>query len=127
MQNALLSLATFLVMFWPVVPPCGPATTPNPQYPLHVRVLVAQRRNTNWGIQGFGRADLLGPQVHGVDYTYDCSYGLIHNMAKDEFYQARWKKPGQKMEVLLQEIGNNHVHKCDLDVTVKDAPYGRYR
>jgi|GEM_PF-5657605 len=126
MQTALATIALFMMMFYPV-PPCGPDTTPNPDYPLHVRVIVSQRTNTSWGVHGFGRADLLGPHPVGMDYTYQCSYGLIHNMAADEFYQARWKKPNQKMEVLLQEIGYNHVHKCDLDVTLKDVPYGRYK
>jgi hypothetical protein len=126
LKTAALALTSAMFMF-SIVPPCGPATTPNADYPLHVRVLNSQRTNTSWGVKGFGRADLLGPQPLGMDFAYNCSYGLIHNVANDEYYQARWKKPNQKMEVLLQEIGNNHVHKCDVDVTVKDVAYGRYR
>ena len=103
------------------------STAPNPDYPLHIRVLSNQRTHNRFGYHGFGRADLLGPTIRGMDYTFDCERGFMHNEHRDEFYQGRWKKPDQKMEILIQKVGSDHVEKCTLEVTLKDAPYGRYR
>jgi hypothetical protein len=106
--------------------PSGPATTPNPAYPLHIRILVVNRNWNRFGSHGYGRADLLGPQPHGFDYTFDCDPPFLHNMHKDEFYQARWKKQDLELEILTQKIGSTQTNKCDLKVAMKDAPYGRY-
>ena len=107
-------------------PPAGPATEPNPAYPLHVRILSAERQEDHSGVHGSGRGDLLGPQPLGFDYTYICETGFLHNASADEFYQARWKKQDQKMEFLLQPLGSTHIEKCDVNVTMKTAPYGKY-
>jgi hypothetical protein len=103
------------------------STVLNPAYPLHLRVLSAQRTSDRFGVQGFGRADLLGPSIQGVDYTFDCEQGFLHNGHSDEFYQGRWKKPDKLMEILVQRIGSDHIDRCDLKVTMKPSPYGRYK
>jgi hypothetical protein len=102
------------------------STAPNPDYPLHVRVLSqGQRVHNQFGTHGFGRADLLGSPVHGMDYAFDCYTSFLHNQ-NGEFYQGRWKKPDREMEILVQSMGSDHVDKCTLKVTMKAEPYGRY-
>jgi len=104
--------------------PAGPALDPNPNYPLHVHVLSATRPQDRYAVHGYGKADLLGPTPVGMDYTYDCSIGFLHNGPITEYYQARWKKPNRQMEFLIQQVGDNkHVEKCTVNVTLKSVPY----
>ena len=106
--------------------PDGPATVANPEFPLHARILNTHWNHINGGYQGYGRGDLLGDSPSGFDYTYSCSEPFLHNAQKDEFYQARWKKEGQKLELLMQEMGSSHEQKCELKVSMKPQPYGHY-
>jgi hypothetical protein len=115
----------------PVVPqyeaPGVASAAPNPEYPLHVHVLSqGQRVRNRFGTHGFGRADLLENPVRGMDYAFDCFTGFLHN-ENGEFYQGRWKKPDQEMEILVQRVGSDHVDKCMLKVTMKAEPYGKYK
>jgi hypothetical protein len=96
----------------------GPATTPNPDFPLHVHIFIAKA--------GFGRGDLLGPAPEGFDYTTTCENAFFNNGQAAEFYQARWKKPNAKIEILLQRIGGDHTSRCELNIDLKGKPYGRY-
>ena len=102
--------------------PDGPATAPNPDFPVHVRVIQTQGRAGRQGARGFGRANILGTPEKGIDFTYQCGEAVL-NTGKNEFYQARWKKQDSKLELLMQRIGSDHLDKCDLEVTVKAAPY----
>jgi len=102
------------------------ATTPNPAYPLRLRILGAQRVNDSYGVHGFGRADLIQEPIHGLDYTYECNYGFLHNASSDDYYEGRWKKPGSEIEILVQRIGSDRVDKCDLKVTMKPTAYSKH-
>ena len=104
-------------------PPCVPVTQANPAYPLHVHLLDTRWNRDGWGYQGWGRANLLGDNPLGLEYTFTCTERPMYNAQADEFYQARWKKPRRKMEILMQEVGGKHVEKCDLMVTELDHPY----
>jgi len=104
-------------------PPCVPASQPDPAYPLHVHILGINWNRNGWGFHGWGRANLLGDNPIGLEYTFSCSQRPMYNAQADEFYQARWKKPHQKMEILMQEVGGKHVEKCDLMVTEHDRPF----
>ena len=106
--------------------PDVPATAPNAGYPLHVRIMLTHWNHINGGYQGYGHGDVLGDTVSGFDYTYSCSEPFLHNAQKGEFYQAKWKKENQKLELLMQEMGSDHEHKCELKVSMKPAPYGHY-
>jgi hypothetical protein len=109
------------------MPPGTASTVPNPDYPLHIRVLSqGERVHNQFGTHSFGRADLLGDPIRGMDYSFDCMSGFMWNQA-GEYYQGRWKKPDQKIEILVQRIGSNHVDKCDINVTMKSEPYGKYK
>lgn len=98
---------------------------PVPDYPLHLHVITGYRHPFDGGAQGYGTANLVadGGVLQGVDFNYDCSYGLIPNAQPDEFFQGRWVKKDQRMEVLLERIGSNHVDRCQLNVSVKGSPY----
>jgi hypothetical protein len=132
MKVPILFSALFLVLFAPSAafpqyePPGVASTAPNPNYPLHIFVLSqGERVHNRFGTHSFGRADLLENPVRGMDYAFDCETGFLHN-ASGEFYQGRWKKPDQEMEILVQRVGSNHVDKCTLKVTMKAEPYGKY-
>jgi hypothetical protein len=109
-----------------VVPPDVAATAPSPDFPVHIHVFGVHWNRVNGGYDGYGRADLLGPAPQGIDYTFSCSEPFLHNVGKDEFYQARWKKQDMKLEILMQKVGSDKLHKCELKTSVKPGPYGKY-
>jgi len=106
-------------------PPDIPASDLNADFPLRVRILHIHWHYVYQNYSGYGRGNILfesGPV--GFDYTYSCNEPFLANEQRGEFYQARWKKQDQKIEILTQEVGNSkHVHKCELKVALKDAPY----
>jgi hypothetical protein len=120
-MNALLSLTIFAA-FYPT-PPAGPATAPNPDYPVHIHIIIAKSSGGNGDYHGFGRGDILGATLQGFDYTFSCGQPFLNNSIDAEFYQAKWKKPNEKLEILIQPIGSNHINHCDLNVSLKDKPY----
>ena len=98
-------------------------TDPDPDYPVHLHVLTTFRRYGAGRTDGYGTANLVGGKPQGVDYTYSCAHGFLVNTQADESFQGHWVKPGQRLEILLQRIGSDRVDRCELRVTVKDAPY----
>jgi len=125
MKSTLLLLAMFAQLFYPT-PPADPATAPNPDYPVHVHILIAKATGGQGDYHGFGRGDILGPALQGFDYTFSCGQPFNNNRQSSEFYQARWKKPNEKLEILLQPIGSSHINHCDLNIALKAKPYGHY-
>jgi hypothetical protein len=107
-------------------PPDVPAVDPNPEFPLHMHVFRVHWNHVRGIYEGYGRADLLGDQPTGLDYTFSCSEPFLHNAQPTEFYQARWKKQDQKLEILMQKVGSDHLQKCELKVALKPMPYGNY-
>lgn len=124
MKLSLLLLAMF-APFYPT-PPADPATTPNPDYPVHVHIIIAKATGGQGDYHGFGRGDILGPTLQGFDYTFSCGQPFNNNRQPGEFYQARWKKANEKLEILLQPIGSSHINHCDLNIALKARPYGQY-
>jgi hypothetical protein len=124
MKSAVLLLA-FFAQFAPT-PPSDPATAPNPEYPVRVHIYIAKASGNGGDFHGFGRGDILGPNLQGFDYTFSCGQPFNNNRLDSEFYQARWKKPNEKLEILLQPIGSSHTSHCDLNIALKAKPYGHY-
>jgi len=124
MKPIVLLLAMF-GQFYPT-PPSDPATAPNPDYPVHVHILIARASGGSGDYHGFGRGDILGPTLQGFDYTFSCGQPFNNNRQPEEFYQARWKKPNEKLEILLQPVGSSHTNRCELNIALKAKPYGRY-
>jgi hypothetical protein len=104
-------------------------STPNPDYPLKVRVLSSDRHENRHGgltfTNSYGSANILGSPNVGLDYTSNCSGGFLRNAEAGEYYQGRWKKQDRKIEILMVETGQNRPQKCDIEVTLKPAPYSR--
>jgi hypothetical protein len=103
--------------------------TPNPAYPLKVHILSSDRvQRHHTGIidtNSYGSANLLGNPNVGLDYTSNCEGGFMHNAEAADYYQGRWKKQDRKIEILIVQTGGNHPEKCEIDVSLKPAPYGR--
>ena len=104
--------------------------SPNPaDFPLRIRIF--NRTETNFyhrrveeEAKGEGRANLFeNSEAHGVDFSFECS-----EKVKDSFgfetYPARWKKPGQKLQVLLPKFGKTgEFFTCDFNTDVKTYVY----
>jgi hypothetical protein len=117
-----MKLAALFLMAIFIQTPDGPATAPDPDYPLHVQVLLTKANAGRYGATGFGRGNILGPPRRGIDFTYECSTPFFNN-GPQEFYQARWKKPDAKLEILMQRTGSDKLDKCELAIAYKAAPY----
>ena len=115
----------------------APAAPKNPaDYPLRVHIYRTHWSNGtdgpyiyeyyNAGYHGYGRANLTdGPQTNAIEYTFECD---THFLKSDtgEAYFARWKKPGQSIEMLVSTIGSDKVKSCQLKVTLKDTVYYKH-
>jgi hypothetical protein len=104
-------------------------SAPNPNYPLKVHVLSSDRRQSRYaGIvstKSYGSGNLLGSPVVGFDYNSDCDGGFMRNAERGDSYQGKWKKQDRKIEILIVPTGSNHFEKCEINVTLKAAPYSR--
>ena len=107
-------------------PPDVPATRPAADFPLHVHIFVVHWNRINGYYEGYGRGDLLVASPQGVDYTFSCAQPFLHNAGKAEYYQGRWKKENQRLEILMQKVGSDKEQKCELKTSVKPQPYGLY-
>jgi len=107
-------------------PPDVPATRSAADFPLHVHIFGVHWNRINGFYEGYGRGALLGPSPQGLDYTFSCAQPFLHNPGKAEFYQGRWKKENQRLEILMQKVGGDKEQKCELKTSVKPQPYGVY-
>jgi len=98
-------------------------TDPDPDYPVHLHVISSFRRFSRTGFEGYGSANLVGDVPQGLDFTYSCGRGFLFNTQQDEYFQGYWVKPNQRLEILLQRTGSDKVDRCDINVTLKNAPY----
>lgn len=101
---------------------------PDANYPLRVHIFRTHGTDTRLGDHGHGVADILPDGTNpamGLDYVYDCPENPVANTGQ-EFYQARWKKPNLKLEILMQRAGSDHIDRCELDVQMKARPFGKY-
>lgn len=97
-------------------------------YTLRLRILGSNWHHDRDGYHANGRGDLFDEQgtPHGVDFTYDCGDHLMASMG-NESYPAKWKKPGQSVEVIFGQIGDkpNSLHACDVKLSEKQYVYFR--
>lgn len=106
-----------------VQPPNIPVTDPNPAFPLHVRLFTARSAGTNSAYYGSGIGNILGTPQKGFEFAFHCTASLVPNVQDDGFYQARWKQPDMRLEILTQRVGSKHTDTCALDVTLKAQPF----
>ena len=115
-----------------VTPPSVTVTPPNPNYPMHIQLVVAPMLyrsdlNLHYGpyLASVGRGNILGTPEVGFDFSNLCSGNPQLNIyyEPDRFYQARWKKKDKTLEVLLQEFGSDKISSCELTVTLQKHPF----
>ena len=105
------------------VAPYVPSTEQFEDYPVQVRILDTHSRFVRGEYIGYGRADVLGTAPLGADYSYSCTEPFKSNDLHGEFYGGKWKKPEEKLEIILQEVGSKHTTLCTLKVTLKPVAY----
>jgi len=97
-------------------------------YTMRLRIFGSNWSHNGFGYHGYGRANLFDEQgtPHGVEYTYDCDDHLMYSSG-NEAYPAKWKKPGQSLEIIFGEIGDkpDSFRACEFKVAVK--PFVFYR
>lgn len=114
-------------------PPQAEYTTPDAAYPLQLRVFSASRhfhyRNGDLeSVEQTGTANLLTDPKIGLQYKSTCGDGF-HHSTPETFYQARWKKPNAKLEILaekqvaLKPGQEAKPVKCEVNVVVQPKPY----
>jgi hypothetical protein len=142
-MKALLLMFAFLGQY-PTRPPDIPAAAPDADFPLHVHLLAVRsgptllheyqslRGEMNGGpgyyspsgsFYGFGVGNLLGTQPAGFDFSFTCARSFLENRQAQEFYQARWKVPNQKLEILTQAVGGSRPSICELQLGMKNHPF----
>lgn len=100
----------------------GPTQTPDPAYPLRVRILTRNASRGPAGMRMWGRADLFSPQEEGIDYESTCDEVVMVTHG-EERYSARWKKPNKELEMLLSRVGTGKANKCVVKVDVQQFVY----
>jgi hypothetical protein len=97
-------------------------------YTMRLHIYQTSWSRNSYAFHGLGRANLFDEKgvPHGVEFTYDCEDHLMYSSG-NEAYPAKWKKPGQSMEVIFGEIGQkpDEFHACEFKVAEK--PYVFYR
>ena len=98
---------------------------PDPDYPIQFHVIDGHRTEDAHSDHGFGIANLSTPgaDLQGAEYNYDCGRGFITSSQYDNYYQGRWTKPGQRLELLLQRPGSDKVDQCTVTIAIKANPY----
>jgi hypothetical protein len=95
-------------------------------FPMQVHVFERSAHHVRryGGYRGEGKANLIeADQINGIQFTYDCAY-KFHSSDADEYYPARWKHPGESLDILMGEIGSEtRTHTCELKVAIKDRVY----
>lgn len=114
----------FLLLFPCLFLVCATARSAT-EYPLKVRIIQTQWHSSDWGVSGYGKANLYdGDVVTGFDYTYNCLRYFVASQG-ETFYEARWKKAGSRLMLSMVEIGKPTQHsECELSVALQTFVYG---
>ena len=94
-------------------------------YPIKFVILDTHTdTNLRWAnTHGAGRGRINdGGQVSGVEFQYECDERLRVAYG-GEFLAAKWKKPGEEITVISQDMGSDHMSTCDVKVSVHDFVY----
>ncbi|MGA8671790.1 MAG: hypothetical protein WB679_18050 [Terracidiphilus sp.] len=78
-------------------------------------------------VDGEGRANLCqNGEPRGFDFSYSCGARLMVSPGY-ETYPARWKKPGQTLEILQPALGKpGAFESCEMKIGLKDAAYFKH-
>jgi hypothetical protein len=103
--------------------PAVPAIVSDPNYPLRVQ-LAQMGSNTSFSkVSAWGHGNVLGPPTEGFDYTVDCNQPFAPRPEGNQYFRARWKKTGLKLEILIQEFGSERITACELKVAMQEQAY----
>ena len=120
----MLTIALLWLMFQNQAP-AVPANVSDPDYPLHVQ--LAQMGSGSSGtftrVSSWGHGNVLGSPPDGFDYTADCNQRFAPRPEGNQYFRGRWKKPGLKLEILIQEFGSTRITACELKVVMQEQPY----
>ncbi len=123
MSRHRLTTTMVVLMLFLCVPTLVEAKRNIADYALRVHIYGTNWNHNGWGYHAFGRANLFDEQgvPHGVEFTYDCADHLMGSSG-NEAYPAKWKKPGQSIEVVFGEIGSNpdSFQACEFKVAMKN-------
>jgi hypothetical protein len=118
----LLAALSFVVL--QMQAPAVPAIVKDPDYPLRVQMAQTGSSSNGYGkSNSYGHGNLLGPPVEGFDYTADCNQRFAPRPEENQFFHARWKKQGLRLEILIQELGSDRIVACELKVAMREEPY----
>ena len=103
--------------------PAVPAIVSDPGYPLRVQ-LGQTGSSTSFGASSaWGHGNILGPPVEGFDFTSSCNERFATRPEGNQYFRARWKKQGLKLEILIQEFGSERITACELKVAMQEQAY----
>jgi hypothetical protein len=101
-------------------------------YPLRVHIFQFNSHSHYYQrsldmVDGEGRANLYeNSEPRGFDFSYHCGDRLMVSSGF-ETYPARWKKPGQSIEVLQPVFGKPGAFEaCEMKVEMKETAYYKH-
>jgi len=103
--------------------PAVPAIVSDPDYPLRVQLAQTGSSTSFSKVSAWGHGNVLGPPAEGFDYTADCNVRFAPRPEGNQYFRARWKKQGLKLEILIQEFGSERITTCELKVAMQDEAY----
>ncbi len=119
----MLPIALFFLMLQNQAP-AVPAIVSDPHYPLRVQLAqTGLSSGTFEHLSVWGHGNVLGSPSQGFDYTADCNQRFAPRPEGDQYFRARWTNRGHKLEILIQELGSDHIQACELKIALQDQPY----
>jgi hypothetical protein len=103
--------------------PAVPAIVSDPDYPLRVQLAQTGSGGSLNRVTAWGHGNVLGPPAQGFDYTADCNERFAPRPEANQYFRARWKKPGLKLEILIQQFGSERITVCELKIAMQEQPY----
>jgi hypothetical protein len=113
-----------LFMFMQNQAPAVPAIVTDPEYPLRVQLAeTGSRAGTFQKLSSWGHGNVLGPPTEGFDFTSDCDERFAPRPEAEQYFRARWRKQGERLEILIQEFGSSRISRCELKVAMQEQSY----
>lgn len=129
MKDFRLAVSAVALLALCCMPPRLEAKRDLADYTLRLSILGSNWNHNGFGYHAVGRANLFDDQgtPHAVEFTYDCEDHLMASSGV-ESYPAKWKKPGQTLEVIFGQIGDkpNSFHSCEFKVAEKNFVFVRH-
>ena len=86
------------------------ASEPNSRFPVIVRLVLQEKRYDGFNYVGSGTGYVFNPQEENISFRYVCDLTFAQRLPTE--FQARWVRPGRKLEILLQKPGSTRTGTC---------------